>query len=1373
MNPFRQRKKSHEGGEGLQRASTDSDVPQVPTPSSRSRTFRRNKKKVEPKTEVNLSMILPPTDNFRTSLIMPNLSARFSMLREQDDPRSKIGKANDDSVLFPKRASRLNLFGHDTATLTDIDEVSTLAGSIRPPFAYGRSHSYASTAVADDESPEGSVMNRSRPMEGNKFFGGRQKIYKIPVSESSLTPGEDGQEDAHPKTVKGRVLYEDDVSLSAFQAYREKTKQAANRSTDQDHTETASDHTRSESPPPREYNKNRETSSSTQSAPSNIRTSTAATSLTSQSASPKHSATNPAPPNNSVPPTPALASKPPSTVASAIERLGSKSGQRLYGQGLNQQLQEQRSQSMQRLESVQRRPLNGNVPMLKTLPQSRSATNLNDRYNQPGSLYASSFFRSASPQPAMTPPDLGGFDLGLKPQQSLENSRDDQPGFGRSPPLSPPMSPGPDSSEASVFVAHMEPNDLGKATASGAFSKSSNQYNEAQYAQRQLQMHAGRESPWPQDASKDESARPWPSRPRPSEEVNRETRATTTQATATSFAQRPNFHFPAQKQLLAPPKHARRHPLSPNESFVVGTSGSESEAEKGRNGERQAGRGPYHQRALQAMPDRSRSTKYEHDDQHPAFQNGKLGSMLDLTSDTETSNPNTSPFSKSEYSPGIHDDASVDRMDSPVLGNLEDFNGLNGLIKAHLRTDSDQSTVYPLPSPNRFPNQYFQTENAKSPAVSQSDINPNFTDPFNHQVGEVTSQPRFPSPDDPASPAPLSVRTKQILEHAAAMRQGSFKAQQVLGAYGSDSSPQHTENPGPPRNGSIPKVQEVLGGFGADKAQQVLGDEAPGRSRASSATSWHEHLKGRHARGGSTETQKEREEFANELADRRRRVQDNLKSMVDSDSRSASPMSNSRVPDPSPLKSGGAFGLLKKASRTSLVGRPENPSKAMKMLGMGPPNSSESSPNPNQDGYHERFAENHPAAASGRFQDMRSPTQAPRPGTARGPSPHSTNLRNGSKDPGAVRNNFSRRPSSPSVPPTRPNMLDIAALGPGPQKPKQSFEQRRFPERPNGFPQDLAYHSQSDPRKYSPPRRPSIEQSRSHEEQRSRSALANRFRSNSRSLYEGQKTLQPVHAPSYHQRYPTQLGEHSPRGAPLPPNPTSYTPSASSPYYNPPRPAASITSPVPDGPFPNQDRVYNAAPRKRSISKHEISEPRFINTTFSIPTVSLPPGASLQNGMNSPGYPPPVPPINPRRKRIGTTQNIFTAFGTNSPHGQQSTSAGRKTPNRDRSPSSATSPMPNSAHTPHSASSVEPPYEERSNFSADEDDDNKKPSSTRQRLRKTSSEGGNLAAKARQYAMRGPSPAMPLTPGIGPGMGPMTGPGMGYGGERRGMVGMF
>lgn len=187
----------------------------------------------EPKKEdIDFAAVLPSDNEFRTSLLMPNLAQRFSMLREQDDPGTKIGKASDDSVLFPKRASRLDLFG--LGNLDDIAEVSSIAGSFRPPFARdGRTDSYASDGfdgyASDTGSANGSVMSRSRPGQGNKLFGGRQKVYKISNRGSAA---KDGNVPESPVATTGRsmgkAVYEDDISSSLWQRLRaeERTKRS-------------------------------------------------------------------------------------------------------------------------------------------------------------------------------------------------------------------------------------------------------------------------------------------------------------------------------------------------------------------------------------------------------------------------------------------------------------------------------------------------------------------------------------------------------------------------------------------------------------------------------------------------------------------------------------------------------------------------------------------------------------------------------------------------------------------------------------------------------------------------------------------------------------------------------------------------------------------------------------------------------------------------------------------------------------------------------------------------------------------------------------------------------------------------------------------
>jgi hypothetical protein len=61
-----------------------------------------------------------------------------------------------------------------------------------------------------------------------------------------------------------------------------------------------------------------------------------------------------------------------------------------------------------------------------------------------------------------------------------------------------------------------------------------------------------------------------------------------------------------------------------------------------------------------------------------------------------------------------------------------------------------------------------------------------------------------------------------------------------------------------------------------------------------------------------------------------------------------------------------------------------------------------------------------------------------------------------------------------------------------------------------------------------------------------------------------------------------------------------------------------------------------STPRKQSIKKSDIGEPRLISTTSVIDTVDLPAGASLQNGLDDLQYSaPPLPTMNPLRRKFG------------------------------------------------------------------------------------------------------------------------------------------
>lgn len=138
--------------------------------------------------------------------------------------------------------------------------------------------------------------------------------------------------------------------------------------------------------------------------------------------------------------------------------------------------------------------------------------------------------------------------------------------------------------------------------------------------------------------------------------------------------------------------------------------------------------------------------------------------------------------------------------------------------------------------------------------------------------------------------------------------------------------------------------------------------------------------------------------------------------------------------------------------------------------------------------------------------------------------------------------------------------------------------------------------------------------------------------------------------------------QHSP-GLPVSPRPSPGGPSPSFRAQASPLPAASAANTPPASNPGTPDRAAfnpDARPppmvkvgtlRKKSIVKADIGEPVLVSTTSVIDLVSLPPGASLKNGMED-TVPPPVPPINPRRRfGFGRSENRDPAIhaGLDSP----------------------------------------------------------------------------------------------------------------------------
>lgn len=1155
------------------------------------------------------------------------------MLREQDDPHSKIGKANDDSVLFPKRASRLDLF--NTGGLKDISEDGSIHAPVRPPFASARTDSYGSdhTFGTDDDR---SVMSRARPGEGNSMFGGRQKIYMIPVGASGSTKSFGVDEHQPRGGMGGRALYGDDLAMSTFPKAVEKDVDSNEQSeADRDAQGHSSDE-RSNSPPYNKYNRNRETTSSTNSGPSATRTSTAATSVASQrSIYGGHGV-------NGVP----TAAPQASGHSQVSDRPPPPKSRRLYGQGLDQHIYDQQYSAMHRLESLHRQRTNG-APPSSRLQGSRSATNLNDRYQGSGPVAVPSDSRAASPPPLGPPPNMQEFDLGLAIEPS--NVHGDS-GQGKSPPVSPPMSPIKDN----MFLASLEPNDLGKATASGAFNKPSKQYSEQQYLHRQLQLQQGRESPSlvrpfsPSAASMDEQIT---GRTRDNSLAGPQPHAgSLLRGRERSTSNLNQAHYAESHEPSTRNSEDRYNPAM-NNSFLSNLSSAVASPVDSDNEQELFPASASHQTPI--------SDSVTHDDHVRALEENALRHLQasdrhvklqdesvsdgrsEITVTEELAHPSSKPITD-------HVDA-----DSPTLGpttGMTSANGLNGLVRAHLRNDSGQSSIYPEPSPNmhsRFPNEAHHamqsnrsTTNASTSFFRESTFGPE--ERASGTVPEPQSESRY-------MPPALSLRARQMLDQATALRETS------------------------------PKVQEM---YGDNKAQRVLGGEAP-RPSYENAMTWQEQLRAHHTRGGSTETEKERESLAIELAERRRAVQDKLQSFVENESRSSSPAPGSRAADPGQKRT--PFGILKsKPSRDSLALKQEQPSKAMKMLGIGPNmNLPNDSPGPSHDETLSRpqTREQRQQQLDGRGPQPRIRTQGrrnhkpeSRPESiekeASPPTSRSSAERSGSEA-------SERRYGIRNTKPRNDALIEEEASGNQPASP--SFKNR--------------------PREYSDAPRPVKELMASmatHQNPvRSQSAMSGRFRSNSKTGYfDGRDTLPVQHNGPYMTTSPSTPG-YSIRSAPSMHDNASMISNESVPVMIPPKSSHSAYS------SPKHHRFH----RKESINKHDISEPIFQSCTSSVDVVDLPPTASLKNGAE----PPPIPPLNPRRKR---TQTLLQALGRlDSSH-----------------------PIP---------PSMKPsPYNDQNAFPAEEGGN----SFRRHRLRKSSSEGGHMNVKARQQATMEAGPAVPQFP---------------------------
>ena len=788
------------------------------TPEKRS--WRRKKPVQDPKPQINVSNVLPPSDQFRQSLMMPNLSARFSMLREQDDPNSVIGKASDDSVLQPKRKSRLIDFGAAAGTLSDIAEVSSTIDSIMPSIPAPRKSSYTygqRTPPKRRVSLEESVMNRGRgELPGNVSPRGS------PLDSPRKTP--------RKKSID--MLNEDPPKISPFKQYLRKAEledfKRQHRMDDASWTQEVL------ASPKLSFDDKRKTRSSTTSGPSSSSFSTIPTPTSPLRLS---SAAMLDTPDTTVTSSPAVSLPGEMQAAKTMKPdLQRKQSQRLYGQSLMMHTSDQRTAALTRLTSIRRNP--------STLARSGPINIHQDSVEQNGVM--------RRPRPQLG--KLTTFDSVRRPRVALEEEPDEplSPSF-----QSPPLSPFDEMAEnINPLYSQMNASERGKATAMGLFSKPE-KFDERQYLQRQLSLMQQQR---PKRRSTLSPKKPtFPGKSSPLKSLPRRGKPPMprrgTDASDRSWTAGSDDVF----TILESDK--KEEDMIKTDSAIDTADIIDSIPEIVEEEQEPATEiGSADTPASLTRPDQ----ELRRLPTHPALRLADLSQNARARSngwspDRLLEAKSSSPEEERDLWPS-NDDENTD----PMLPTSPKVADLKGLVSSHLRHQSNASSFY-APA-GHVPSMY----------MSACDSSDDF---------EKLMQRGLLSPKQPASH--LSVRPP----------------------------PQVSKRPSSVTLRDLITEEETKTGT--------------------------QDLVRQHARGGSSETQYERRAFADELAQRQKTIQENLKIKVEHESRSNSPAASSRSPLELPLK---PFAMLKaKTSRDSLSpSKQEQPTRGQRWVDMSIGTSAES-----------------------------------------------------------------------------------------------------------------------------------------------------------------------------------------------------------------------------------------------------------------------------------------------------------------------------------------------------------------------------------------------------------------------------------------------
>lgn len=899
-------------------------------------------------------------------------------------------------------------------------------------------------------------------------------------------------------------------------------------------------------------------------------------------------------------------------------------------------MQEQQTSALTRLNSIQRQRTIGSRQPQPFLHSTKSTGNLNEKARQP--VYA---LRAQSPPPSA--PLLTNF-------ASIKNTGSGNASPVTSGPVSPTSPHGMDLEENFALTQALEPGDRGKATAMGAFNKPKQSFDEQQYLERQRQLQrstsraAVKQEPPIPSVAQQRLGRFEQERQRSDSGASDRSRSSSvpkTQETPSAY----NVFQRAANQMNARAGAQQFDKSSlpdTHRTFFGNISASDSEEEE--EEQQSFSRPQYHQ------PDygygmyhtRWQPTPLPSVSEHPAMRSQKSkASLAEVDEEAEwqpPQPPQSAPPLMTE--PLISPSAERDIV-SPTLsggtGSAPSTTPLNGLMH-HMRQMSKASSI----SQN-------EDRSSRVEALDLPEWNPRNLDLTQKPVrNTIESESRVGSTYAQSNPWDLD-------EAESAMKIGEPTSRGSI----SPLSPETQANPFDTRAASRSTFLNRQSGV------SDLGPEETEESENSST--WQEELQKHHTRDPSTATQQERDAFANELAARRNMIQQNMKTRVEN---------QSRDPSPAPSASGGfkPFGMLRsRPSRESIDSNrapqpPQAAPKAMKMLGIsgGGPTSSSNTLNSQYErgGYSldiGRSRENsasrppipntQPRQLQQREQELRREVQQQR-------SRENSETSRPDRIPPATRS-----PASSAGGRSRANSEVATGRSRSRTGPYRDDLEKAMIEGTGSSAAAVEGLSPMIPREMTPRSSPDVVQGQFD---------PSRARSDSRATnYFDSKTLNPVQ---------TSSKEHL---APMGPPPITTAHNMPSPALSSGRPsplpspfAQNMTPPLSGAStpmssnFPPQHQVpppmtrAGGPLRKKTISKGEISEPTLVSMTSTFDTVDLPDGASLKNGMDEP---PPVPPINPRRR---AAKHLFSLGRKDSDDSTTSHRSGSKTPDlfRTKSP---------------------------------------------------------------------------------------------------------